>query len=164
VLRFIPQANLSSLDAVAGTQYVVRNAAMLVWDTLYGVNSQLQPKPQMADSAEVSSDGLTWTFKLRPGLTFHDGEKVLPKDIAASLKRWMVRDTMGQIIAAQLVGMDGPHDQAVPQDAVRGGQVQLTDGRHHAGADRQHRSVQADHRVCRLRPDEIRHERVGAGQ
>jgi peptide/nickel transport system substrate-binding protein len=74
------------------------------------VNSQLQPKPQMADSAEVSSDGLTWTFKLRPGLTFHDGEKVLPKDIAASLKRWMVRDTMGQIIAAQLVGMDGPDD------------------------------------------------------
>ena len=110
VLRFIPQANLSSLDAVAGTQYVVRNAAMMVWDTLYGVNSKLQPQPQMADSASVSDDGLTWTFKLRPGLTFHDGEKVLPKDIAASLKRWMVRDTMGQIIAAQLVGMDGPDD------------------------------------------------------
>ncbi|MBV8912456.1 MAG: ABC transporter substrate-binding protein, partial [Acetobacteraceae bacterium] len=37
VLRFVPQANLSSLDAVAGTQYVVRNAAVLIWDTLYGV-------------------------------------------------------------------------------------------------------------------------------
>ncbi len=110
VLRFIPQANLSSLDAVAGTQYVVRNAAMLVWDTLYGVNSKLEPQPQMADSASVSEDGLTWTFKLRAGLMFHDGEKVLPKDIAASLKRWMVRDTMGQIIAAQLVSMDGPDD------------------------------------------------------
>ena len=32
VLRFVPQANLSSLDAVAGTQYVVRNAALLIWD------------------------------------------------------------------------------------------------------------------------------------
>ena len=110
VLRFIPQANLSSLDAVAGTQYVVRNAAMMVWDQLYGVNSKLEPQPQMAESAEQSPDGLTWTFKLRPGLTFHDGQKVLPRDIAASLKRWMVRDTMGQIIAAQLVGMDGPDD------------------------------------------------------
>ncbi len=110
VLRFIPQANLSSLDAVAGTQYVVRNAAMLVWDTLYGVNSKLEPKPQMADSGVPSEDGLTWTFKLRPGLTFHDGEKVLPKDIIASFKRWMVRDTMGQIIAAQMAGMDGPDD------------------------------------------------------
>ncbi len=113
VLRFIPQANLSSLDAVAGTQYVVRNAAMLVWDTLYGVNSKLEPKPQMADSAEASDDGKTWTFKLRPGLTFHDGEKVLPKDIIASMKRWMVRDTMGQIIAAQLIDMDGPDDTTV---------------------------------------------------
>ena len=113
VLRFIPQANLSSLDAVAGTQYVVRNAAMMVWDTLYGVNSKLEPKPQMAEGATVSDDGNTWTIKLRPGLTFHDGEKVLPKDVIASLKRWMVRDTMGQIIAAQLVGMDGPDDTTV---------------------------------------------------
>jgi len=39
VLRFVPQANLSSLDAVAGTQYVVRNAALLIWDTLYGIDS-----------------------------------------------------------------------------------------------------------------------------
>lgn len=113
VLRFIPQANLSSLDAVAGTQYVVRNAAMLVWDTLYGVNSKLEPKPQMAEGATVSDDGLTWTFKLRPGLVFHDGEKVLPKDVIASMKRWMVRDTMGQIIAKQLVAMEGPDDTTV---------------------------------------------------
>ena len=110
MLRFIPQANLSTLDAIVGTQYVVRNAAIMVWDTLYGVNSKLEPQPQMAEGHEVSDDGKTWTFKLRPGLTFHDGEKVLPKDIIASLKRWMVRDSMGQIIAAQLVAMEGPDD------------------------------------------------------
>ncbi len=136
VLRFIPQANLSSLDAVAGTQYVVRNAAMLVWDTLYGVHSKLEPKPQMAESAEPSADGLTWTFKLRAGLLFHDGAPVLPKDVIASLKRWMVRDSMGQIIAAQ-TGRDGrpgrphgphPHEQAVSQDAVRARQGERADG------------------------------------
>ena len=113
VLRFIPQANLSSLDSVVGTQYVVRNASLLVWDQLYGVNSQLEPKPQMAESHEVSDGGATWTFKLRPGLMFHDGEKVLPKDVVASLKRWMVRDTMGQIIAAQLLAMDVPDDRTI---------------------------------------------------
>ncbi len=113
VLRFVPQANLSSLDTVAGTQYVVRNAAMLVWDTLYGVTSKLEPKPQMAESAEPSEDGLVWTIKLRPRLFFHDGEPVLPKDVIASLKRWMVRDPMGQVIAAQLEGMDGPDDRTV---------------------------------------------------
>ncbi len=113
VLRFVPQANLSSLDAVAGTQYVVRNAAMMVWDTLYGVNSRLEPLPQMAEIAAPSDDGKTWTIKLRPGLTFHDGAPVLPRDVIASLKRWMVRDSMGQLIAAQLVGMEGPDDRTV---------------------------------------------------
>ena len=33
-LRFVPQANLANFDPIWGTQYVVRNAAVLVWDTL----------------------------------------------------------------------------------------------------------------------------------
>src|ERR1700727_3098981 len=71
-LRFVPQADLANFDPIWGTQYVVRNASALVWDTLYGVDEKLEPRRQMVESEEVSSDGLTWTFKLRPGLTFHD--------------------------------------------------------------------------------------------
>ena len=68
VLKFVPQANLANFDPIWGTQYVVRNASQLVWDTLYGIDSKLQPQRQMVESEEVSSDGLTWTFKLRAGL------------------------------------------------------------------------------------------------
>lgn len=100
-LKFVPQANLANFDPIWGTQYVVRNAAALVWDTLYGVNDQLEPQRQMIESEEVSSDGLTWTFRLRPGLKFHDGERVLAKDCVASLKRWAARDPMGLMIVAQ---------------------------------------------------------------
>src|SRR5205814_5093206 len=39
-LRFVPQANLANFDPVWGTQYVVRNAAVLVWDTLYGIDDK----------------------------------------------------------------------------------------------------------------------------
>ena len=92
VLKFVPQANLANFDPIWGTQYVVRNAAALVWDTLYGMDSNLTPKRQMVESEEVSSDGLTWTFKLRPGLKFHDGEPVRAKDCVASIARWSVRD------------------------------------------------------------------------
>jgi peptide/nickel transport system substrate-binding protein len=58
-LRFVPQANLANFDPIWGTQYVVRNAAALVWDTLYGVDDKLVPQRQMVESEEVSSDGLT---------------------------------------------------------------------------------------------------------
>ncbi|MFC7736001.1 ABC transporter substrate-binding protein [Roseomonas sp. GCM10028921] len=108
-LRFVPQANLANFDPVWGSQYVVRNAAAMVWDTLYGVDAHLVPQRQMVESEEVSPDGLTWTFRLRPGLRFHDGEPVLAKDAVASLNRWAVRDPMGQMIRAiqnELVAVD----------------------------------------------------------
>src|SRR5271170_4925758 len=93
VLRFVPQANLANLDPIWTTQYVVRNASLLMWDTLYGVNNKLEPQPQMVEAHEVSADGKTWTFRLRSGLKFHDNEPVLAKDAVASINRWMVRDS-----------------------------------------------------------------------
>src|ERR1700746_1280380 len=76
-LRFVAQVDLANFDPIWNTQYVVRNAAALVWDMLYGFDDKLQPQRQMVESEEVSSDGLGWTFRLRPGLKFHDGERVL---------------------------------------------------------------------------------------
>jgi peptide/nickel transport system substrate-binding protein len=99
-LRFVPQANLANFDPIWGTQYVVRNASAMVWDTLYGFDEKLQPQRQMVESEDVSSDGLTWTFRLRPGLKFHDGEPVRAKDAVASLTRWSARDPMGQMLKA----------------------------------------------------------------
>src|SRR5437764_3378901 len=97
-LRFVPQANLANFDPIWGTQYVVRNASGMVWDTLYGVDEELQPQRQMVEAEEVSADGLTWTFRLRAGLKFHDGEPVLARDAVASINRWSARDPMGQMI------------------------------------------------------------------
>src|SRR6202162_210116 len=107
VLRFVPQANLANLDPIWTTQYVVRNGSLLIWDMLLGVDDQLQPKPQMIESYENSSDFKTWTFKLRPGLKFHDGEPVLAKDAVASINRWMVRNApMGGPIQRRLDALE----------------------------------------------------------
>src|SRR6202023_1087679 len=108
-LRFVPQANLANFDPIWGTQFVVRNAAALVWDTLYGFDDKLNSQRQMVESEQVSADGLVWTFRLRPGLKFHDGEPVRAKDAVASLSRWSARDPMGQMLKAiqnELVAVD----------------------------------------------------------
>src|SRR5256885_14066482 len=108
-LRFVPHADLANLDPVWSSAYVARNAAAMVWDTLYGVDEKLQLRRQMIEAEEVSTDGLTWTFRLRPGLKFHDGEPVLAKDAVASINRWAVRDSMGQMLLAiqnDLAGVD----------------------------------------------------------
>src|SRR5229473_2607520 len=99
-LRFVPQADLANFDPVWSPTLVVRNAAALVWDTLYGVDENLQPQRQMVEAEEVSADGLTWTFRLRPSLKFHDGKPVLAKDVVASLNRWAAREQMGLMIRA----------------------------------------------------------------
>ena len=68
VLRFVPQANLANLDPIWTTLYVVRNASVLFFDTLYGVDSQLRPQPQMAEGHTTEDDGRTWRIRLRDGL------------------------------------------------------------------------------------------------
>jgi len=112
ILRFVPQANLANLDPIWTTQYVVRNASLLMWDTLYGVNDKLEPQPQMVEGHEVSPDFKTWTFKLRPGLKFHDNEPVLAKDVVASINRWMPRDApMGLPIKKRIDALEALDDR-----------------------------------------------------
>src|SRR6266853_741604 len=108
-LRLVPHADLANFDPVWSPAYIARNAGLLVWDMLYGVDNKLQPQRQMVEAEEVSADGLIWTFRLRPGLKFHDGEPVLAKDAVASLNRWAARDTLGLMIKAlqdELVAVD----------------------------------------------------------
>lgn len=110
-LIFVPQGNVVTMDPVWTTATVTRNAAAMVFDTLYGRDAKMNPKPQMVEGALVEDGGKTWTLKLRDGLTFHDGEKVLARDCVASLKRWMKRDPAGQTIETRLDALEVKDDR-----------------------------------------------------
>ena len=110
-LKFIPEGNLQNPDPIWTTTTVARNFGYLVWDTLYGVDESLTPRPQMCQGHEVTDNGLTWRFRLRDGLTFHDGEPVRAADCIASIARWIKRDGFGQRIEVQLNEMRATDDQ-----------------------------------------------------
>lgn len=99
VLKFVPQTDLKTVDPFATLSYPVRNFAYLVYDTLFAMDANLEPQPQMVDSWTVSDDRLVWTFKLRDGLKWHDGAPVTAADCIASLKRWSARDGLAQMMA-----------------------------------------------------------------
>jgi peptide/nickel transport system substrate-binding protein len=112
-LIHVPQANLTSLDPVWTTATVTRNAAGMIFETLYGRDERLAPKPQMVEADQVDDNGLRWTMRLRQGLLFHDGTPVLARDCVASLKRWMRRDPIGQTIAARLDSLEATDDRTL---------------------------------------------------
>ncbi len=98
VLRVIPQANLTSLDPVWTTAVVTRNNAFMIYDQICAQDASGAIKPQMAEGWQVSDDRLTWTFTLREGLFFHDGERVTSRDAVASINRWAKRDPFMQVL------------------------------------------------------------------
>ncbi|MGI9332460.1 MAG: ABC transporter substrate-binding protein [Gammaproteobacteria bacterium] len=98
VLRVVPQADLKNLDPVWTTAIITSNHGYMVYDVLFAMDRELKPQPQMVDTYERSADGLLWTFKLREGLTFHDGSPVEALDAVLSLKRWAARMSAGQTL------------------------------------------------------------------
>lgn len=84
-LRLAPHADLSIIDPHFSGVYITRNFGYLVYDTLLALDHEFQPRPQMVDTWQVSDDKLTYTFRLRDGLKFHDGQPVRAADAVASL-------------------------------------------------------------------------------
>ena len=58
-----------------------------VYDTLVEPDENLEMRPALAESWEVSGDQLTWTFHVRQGVTFHDGSPFSADDVVYSYKR-----------------------------------------------------------------------------
>jgi peptide/nickel transport system substrate-binding protein len=110
-LRFIPQTDVQVLDPLWTTAYVTRNHGYMIFDTLFAIDSKFKPHPQMCEGFEVSADKLNYSFVLRNGLKFHDGQPVRGADCVASIKRWMARDALGQTLATVVADMEGGDDK-----------------------------------------------------
>jgi len=99
-LRFIPIGDLKILDPIWTTAYITRDHGYMIWDTLFATDANFRIKPQMVDKYTTSRDGMKWSFTLRDGLRFHDGQPVTAEDCVASIVRWGKKDPLGKLLFA----------------------------------------------------------------
>lgn len=70
---------LSPGTAVLAESYTIFE---LVYNSMYNLELDGSFSLDLAESADVSSDGKVWTFKIRPNVKFHDGQPLTAKDVA----------------------------------------------------------------------------------
>jgi len=59
----------------------------LMYSQLVRFDETMTPRPELAESWETSKDGLAWTFKLREGVKFHDGQEMTSADVKFTFDR-----------------------------------------------------------------------------
>jgi peptide/nickel transport system substrate-binding protein len=93
-LRVALNAQPATIDPVMSTAVATKNTARLMFETLLAPNSNYEPVPMLAESVDLSDDGKTYTFNLRQGIKFHNGEEMTAEDVVASMNRWLEKSTL----------------------------------------------------------------------
>ena len=87
-LVFAQEAKVNSLDQHTSSTISTRNIAMNMFESLMTRDENMAPIPELAESVAESPDGLTYTFKLRTGVKFHNGKEMSTDDVVASFDRY----------------------------------------------------------------------------
>ncbi len=77
-----------TLDAQATTAQAARNISLHMYESLFTRDEGANPKAELAEGVDIAADGMTYTFKLRPGVKFHNGKTLTSADARASMERY----------------------------------------------------------------------------
>jgi peptide/nickel transport system substrate-binding protein len=77
-----------SIDAQITSASASRDITLHLYETLYARDENGNPVPDLAEGVDVSKDGLTYVFRLRSGVKFHNGKVMGSDDVVASLERF----------------------------------------------------------------------------
>jgi peptide/nickel transport system substrate-binding protein len=106
-LTYAVTAEAPTYDCHATTTYAAIHTLAPHYSLLLKVDQDNYPelKPDLAESWTVSSDGLTYTFKLRANVVFHDGTPLTSKDVKATFDR--IRNPTAGIISIRQALFEG---------------------------------------------------------
>src|SRR6266513_2056564 len=102
VLRVGNLGEPPALDAHWTTACITETLTNHLYEGLYSLDANNRPIPMLAEGHTVSRDGLTYTFKLRQGVKFHNGKEMTSEDVVASLARWGKQSIYGKALFAQV--------------------------------------------------------------
>jgi oligopeptide transport system substrate-binding protein len=100
---------IRDMDSTTTTDSVSSEVLQHVMDGLYRLDENTKPFPAMAESVEISDDGLDYTFTLRDGIKWSNGDPVTSHDFKYAWLRALHPDTAGQyayIISTFVKGAD----------------------------------------------------------
>lgn len=92
-LNFALIGSPDSLDPQKTSGTITFQVDKSIYDTLVEPDSTGKIVPSLAESWKISSDGLTWTFNLRKGVVFHNGDAFTSQDVKATLERISAKTT-----------------------------------------------------------------------
>jgi peptide/nickel transport system substrate-binding protein len=85
---FAQEANVNTLDQMTSSTISTRNIAMNIYESLMTRDENNRPILELAESVLEAADHLTYTFRLRHAIQFHNGKALSSADVVASFDRY----------------------------------------------------------------------------
>lgn len=107
-------ADVDSLHPSDFSTTVEMNVLNQIYDTLMYMNPDgtHEPEPRIAESYEISEDGLDYTFHIRDDVTFHDGTPLTVDDVVFSLEMYKASEYQGSQIS-MMASVEATDDHTV---------------------------------------------------
>ncbi|MGH7159673.1 MAG: ABC transporter substrate-binding protein [Acetobacteraceae bacterium] len=111
IMNTVMQGDLRSFDPIWTTANISAYYGAMVYDTLFATDANFKSQPQMVGKWGLSEDKRTYTFELRDGMTWHDATPVTAADCVASIRRWAVRNSGGQMMMEFVTDLSAKDDK-----------------------------------------------------
>lgn len=100
-LRIASVGSIQSFDPLWTTASSTGNVSNTILEPLMAQKRDLSHGTALADSWEISDDGLTWTWKIREGVRFHDGTPLTTKEVVGTLRKQHDRANFWKVLVAE---------------------------------------------------------------